>query len=919
MEETEDEIDSNIFQSSAKKYKSRSSKNNSIFKKGCLQLKEKFHLSSIKKIFNQGITSKQPINMFITSNNSIKHLPILSSVSKNVNKDDFLIINEEMKINKNILENNLFNLLNKVKNKKKNFNRKLFSSFIKESSIKEPDSVGTEEQKSVDIYNNEMVSPRYNAEIKRKNNSLSNRSNKKYKFKTSNKKHKKPISLIKILNKPFCFISSRGKNNLILNNEERKILSNNNGLIDNDYKTPNNRYSNINVVNNKKLERVSFYKVNNIFNERVKSGLIKLNTPNQNKKNIEMNLNKNNSAKNIGGYTHDLFYRITQSSFYQFKLNLLRNKICNRPSQFSIYHFFESHNIYIFIKNSKYTSKIPIDIYSSFVGKNQNHSEKNKLYEIEEDFFLPGAYRPRMNKWQKMPQCIENTCKRGGIELIKNLDNCNVIWKLMHSNKMRELVRLINKNQKYNHFPSTFQLGRKDNLYKHIKSFKKLFHNLYNFLPSTYLIPSEAKEFENAFRKYKKNLWIVKPVNLSRGRGVHILRGESEFKSLYKKGKNSYNNSQILISRYIDKPHIINKKKYDLRIYVLIVSFSPLRIYLYNNGLTRFATEDYKRGDFDNIYIHLTNYSINKNNLKYKPNQNISNSEYTKIKNISGEENEENEEDEDCEFEENYSKWSLNEYRQYFKKEGKEKIMDKIWKQIEDIVIKTVLTINEDYYKEVSLNKINSLFELYGFDILIDEKYKAWLIEVNINPSLHCTSPLDLNIKTDLITDILNVVGITPYNHNNGETIFNYLMKKTKIDFDINNEFFPKLRLTKSNFFDSYNDIDSHININQNNNSMNNISLVSSNNNNLMLLKSTVLKNFNQKNLKQKFPEYDNEYYKKIIENFVEERARSEMTDFKLIFPIKDNIPTYSDIIIKSNTLNDSNIVLWSYILNEKN
>ena len=55
MEETEDEIDSNIFQSSAKKYKSRSSKNNSIFKKGCLQLKEKFHLSSIKKIFNQEI------------------------------------------------------------------------------------------------------------------------------------------------------------------------------------------------------------------------------------------------------------------------------------------------------------------------------------------------------------------------------------------------------------------------------------------------------------------------------------------------------------------------------------------------------------------------------------------------------------------------------------------------------------------------------------------------------------------------------------------------------------------------------------------------------------------------------------------------------------------------------------------------
>ena len=38
--------------------------------------------------------------------------------------------------------------------------------------------------------------------------------------------------------------------------------------------------------------------------------------------------------------------------------------------------------------------------------------------------------------------------------------------------------------------------------------------------------------------------------------------------------------------------------------------------------------------------------------------------------------------------------------------------------------------------------KINNTFELYGFDSLIDENYKAWLIEVNVNPSLHCTSPI---------------------------------------------------------------------------------------------------------------------------------------------------------------------------------
>ena len=86
-----------------------------------------------------------------------------------------------------------------------------------------------------------------------------------------------------------------------------------------------------------------------------------------------------------------------------------------------------------------------------------------------------------------------------------------------------------------------------------------------------------------------------------------------------------------------------------------------------------------------------------------------------------------------------------------------------------------------------------------------------------------------------------------------------------------------------------------------------------------MTIKSIILRNFNPYNLKQKLPEYDNEFYKKIIEIFEEEKARSELTDFNLIFPLKNNIELYSQILIKSNCLNDSNIVIWEYILNNVN
>ena len=569
----------------------------------------------------------------------------------------------------------------------------------------------------------------------------------------------------------------------------------------------------------------------------------------------------------------------------------------NKQMFFSVYHFFDTDNLYFFIPNSKFD-----DIKQNLINLqiSTNLDENKPKYEILENFYLPPAFRPRMNKWKEMPECITGTCKKGGFTLIKNFDNCNLIWRLVHPNKMKVIIRNMHNNQKYNHFISTFHLGRKDNLYKHFKYYKKLFPKMYNYAPATYILPLDGPDFENEYKKNKKALWIVKPVNLSRGRGVHLLRGESEFKHLYKRST-QLSVSQYLISRYIDRPHLLNNKKYDLRIYVLIASFTPLRIYLYNNGLVRFATEDYRRGDFQNIFIHLTNYSINKNNLKYKSNQNLK--EQQCDMSFPREETEMTEAEGGIEYDENgdenipdddSNKWSLIEYRNNFKKIGKGYIMDLIWGQIEAIAIKTVISVSSQYYKNIFPNKINNTFELYGFDILIDENYKAWLIEVNVNPSLHCTSPLDLSIKTDLISDIFNVVGILPYNHNGNKSIYNYSMagkKKDEINISMTNRSaqFPINNKIGKNDKENFN--------------------------NKMNMKTTILKNFEPDNLEKKLPEYDEEYYKKMLENYNEEKMRSHATEFNLIFPLKNNIKKYGEILIKDNAINDFNIVLWQHIL----
>ena len=61
--------------------------------------------------------------------------------------------------------------------------------------------------------------------------------------------------------------------------------------------------------------------------------------------------------------------------------------------------------------------------------------------------------------------------------------------------------------------------------------------------------------------------------------------------------------------------------KFDLRVYALVNGVNPLRVYIYKEGLARFATEEYippVGNNLDNMYMHLTNYAINKTSNKFQ-------------------------------------------------------------------------------------------------------------------------------------------------------------------------------------------------------------------------------------------------------------------------------------------------------------
>lgn len=168
-----------------------------------------------------------------------------------------------------------------------------------------------------------------------------------------------------------------------------------------------------------------------------------------------------------------------------------------------------------------------------------------------------------------------------------------------------------------------------------------------------------------------------------------------------------------------------------------MTSFDPLLIYIYEEGLVRLATVKYDRNS-ENLWnpcMHLCNYSINKYHTDYIKSDNAG--------------------DEDVGH-----KWTLSALLRHLRSQGCN--TEQLMANIEDLIIKAILSCTQPIVSacRMFVPHFGNCFELYGFDILIDDTLKPWLLEVNLSPSLGCDSPLDTKVKACLLTDLLTLVGV---------------------------------------------------------------------------------------------------------------------------------------------------------------
>ena len=179
-----------------------------------------------------------------------------------------------------------------------------------------------------------------------------------------------------------------------------------------------------------------------------------------------------------------------------------------------------------------------------------------------------------------------------------------------------------------------------------------------------------------------------------------------------------------MVQRYIENPLLVGGKKFDLRIYVLVTSYMPLQIYLYRSGFGRFSGSRYNTNakNLGDNYVHLTNAAVQKTAPGYDAGQGC--------------------------------KWPLRNLKLYLIGKFGIAATDRLFKEIEELVIYSLLSVQKVMIHD------KHCFELYGYDILIDDALKPWLVEVNASPSLTADTPQDYELKFGLLDDVYTLVDV---------------------------------------------------------------------------------------------------------------------------------------------------------------
>jgi len=187
--------------------------------------------------------------------------------------------------------------------------------------------------------------------------------------------------------------------------------------------------------------------------------------------------------------------------------------------------------------------------------------------------------------------------------------------------------------------------------------------------------------------QYKKNLtnlkWILKPSTLNNGDLIKLFNNVEEIKAHY--AKSSRLGGEHVIQQYIPNPDLIAGRKYTFRVMGVLTNYSG--IFLYKQGYVNISDYLYDLKDnFLNKKAHITNYVLDGEfaNIEQRPSQDLPH-------------------------------------------------FDVIYSKMCKIVLQVMKILLKKYPTYLVFDKIKK-FELFGFDFILDQNNKLWLLEINQSP-----------------------------------------------------------------------------------------------------------------------------------------------------------------------------------------
>ena len=281
-----------------------------------------------------------------------------------------------------------------------------------------------------------------------------------------------------------------------------------------------------------------------------------------------------------------------------------------------------------------------------------------------------------------------------------------------------------------------------------------------------------------------RNIWVIKAINLNRGMCIKLVSNFDEMEKTIEKFRqgvnynfteqsiteeekkneqndndkkeeeNTYYCDNIIIQKYIENPLLYKGRKFDMRIWVLLTH--QMKVFVFKEGHLKTCSLEYDINSRDS-FSHITNYSFQKNNNnfeKYEIGNEVPFYEFQKY---------------------------INE--KYPEKNYKIKV--DLMKQLKKIISLTMQSVKD----KINKNNKNHQFEIFGYDFMLDENFKPFLIEINTNPGLEESSPWIKIIVPRMLDDALRLtldqVFDTKYdfnlNYKNEDYIKNYQMVMHKL------------------------------------------------------------------------------------------------------------------------------------------